>query len=85
MFRISRKNIVKLSIDKLSPNISQLTFGEDFNQPVKKLPPNITHLTFDTYSNFNQSVDKLPSSLKYIEISKRYKDILPKNVEIKCF
>ena len=34
---------------------------------------------------FNQPVDKLPSSLKYIKISEKYKDILSKNIEIKYF
>jgi len=50
-------------IDHLLPkNITHLTFGNAFDQPVDHLPQRITHLTFG--ENFNHEVDHLPSSIK---------------------
>jgi hypothetical protein len=58
----------KLSQKDLLQNLTYLTFGDDFNQPVDYLPPNLSHLTFGWY--FNQPVDHLPQKIKEFGIWK---------------
>ncbi|HLX54594.1 MAG TPA: FNIP repeat-containing protein [Aquella sp.] len=69
------------------PNITQLTFGDNFNQPIEKLNfPNLTHITFG--KNFNQQIikDIFPPNVTHITFGKNFmKSItehnLPKSVK----
>lgn len=48
----------------------ELTFGDDFNQPVDNLPQSLTHLTFG--HDFNQPVDNMPQSLTHLTFGDRF-------------
>jgi hypothetical protein len=65
----------------LPPNLTYLTFGFEFNQPIN-LPNNLTHLTLSVY--FNQQID-IPTSIKYLVLhgdNKQYiVDNLPNGIE----
>ncbi len=45
-------------------NLTDLTFGDDFNQSVDNLPNGIIHLTFGR--DFDKPVDKLPNSITHL-------------------
>ncbi len=56
-------------IPKLPPSLTQLFFGESFNQPIV-IPPNVVHLIFG--HNFNQPLENLPNSLLYLELGNTF-------------
>lgn len=56
-----------LSIPKNFIHLTEIVFGDRFNQSVDNLPSCVTHLTFALY--FNQAVDHLPSNLTHLTIA----------------
>jgi hypothetical protein len=62
-------------------NLTHLTFGVHFYEPVYNLPKNLTHLTFG--NKFNQPVDYLPETLTHLTFGfyfNRKVDKLPENL-----
>ncbi len=70
-----------VNTDNLPREITHLTFGDFFNQPVDNLPKSITHLTFGIM--FNQSVYNLPDSITKLTFGHKFNqpvDNLPKSI-----
>jgi len=73
-----KNNITKLvdventKLIKYYPNVTHLTFGDKFNQPLKKgdIPQSITHLTFG--DGFDQPLNKIviPPNVTYLILNK---------------
>jgi hypothetical protein len=70
-----------VTCDNLPSDVTHLTFGEFFDQPVDKLPDSITHLTFGEF--FDQPVDKLPDSITHLTLGNEFNnsiDNLPDSI-----
>ena len=59
--RVFRTTTVIPPIDNLPPLLTELEFGDSFNQPVDNLPSSLTRIKFGR--RFNQLVNKLPPFL----------------------
>ena len=57
---------INQEINLLPPNITHLTFSNDFNQKVDNLPPNLTQLTFGY--KFNKEVYNIQPNVSYLKI-----------------
>lgn len=69
-FDDSFDNTIK-NISKLNKNITHLTFGKLFNQPVENFIPNsVTHLKFGDH--FNKPLNFIPNSVTHLKLGKFY-------------
>ena len=61
-------------------NVQYLTFGENFNQPIKKcIPSFVTHLTFGRY--FNQSIENsIPSLVTHLNFDNYFNKSIENNI-----
>ena len=57
---------VNVKPKKYPSNLTHLTFGDDFNQPIDNLPNSLTHLTLGY--TFNQPINNLPDSITYLKL-----------------
>ena len=78
----------KNDFDKITPNITELFFGEKFNDSIDNLPNYIKKIKFDIDSHYNKSFDFLPEDLEEL-ILPIYKNHtitelrnLPKNLKV---
>ena len=84
---------------KYPSNLTHLTLGKKFNQPIDNLPKSLKYLIFDNRDgdyqpidnrdcDFNQPIDNLPNSITNIILSKLFNqpiDNLPKSLKYLIF
>jgi hypothetical protein len=61
------------SIDFLSDNVTYISLGTNFEQPINRLPANLTVFKISIYSHFNFPLEYLlPDSLKILQLNEYY-------------